>query len=439
MSVLPTGLTATIAWSNKTLLNYAVSFKQVDSTSAASLAFLHNLGVVTKPSATPTELTLTAPGVGDLVVPAVLVLSGLFFAGDIVDATFESDVPFIGQAPYTVLETSTAADVAVQWAAYISGIDQLTAKAVGNTVEVRAFPPGGSVTVTAPIYTPIGAPFEPSIVVITDPEDLPAYSDQAADIVAAFEGGLTRVYLVLVEDVADIPALIENKECDFYTIYGSLDFTGEEYSQAFIGWQGVGGWTTNDEVAGAVWAADDSRSVFFEETATLPEVSAYFGIYSFAALLAATEWRNQQYIPVNTLLGNPVVELNKADLLFDERLSFYLQDDEQGVRLAFFVAGGKSITTPYIDEELRVVIQSDMLNFLSANQPMNIETNRRLLQQVGNKVIQSFIDRSLLDPDGTNTLTITKSNEVFIVDGEMTTSEAVALWRVQIDAKQETA
>ncbi len=423
---------------SKTLLNYAVSFTEIFPTSAASLAFLHQIGVVVKPSVTAPDVVLTGTGIGDATIPAVLTLSGLYRPGDILDATFESDVPFIGQAPLTILEHTTAEDAAILWADYIKGIDQLTAVAVGETVEVRAFAPGVNVTVSAPVYTPTLDPVEPYIAVITSQEQLPYYTDQWAEIGGAFDGGMNRVYLIVADDILGVPALLVDKECEFYTVYGSSDYLPDEYMTAFANWQGVKGFTTIDEVTGAVQAADFKQNVFYEDTLIISESTAYFGLYSFGSLLSGATWRNQQYIPVSAEAGTPVLELGTAELLFDERLSFYLTDEEQGTRLAFFVAGGVSITTPYINEEIKVVMQSRMLNFLSANQPMNIERNRRLLEQVGQKVIDQYLEAGLLDPAGENSITITQSNELFIVDGVMETTEAVALWRVQIDAIQQT-
>lgn len=423
---------------SKVLLNYAVSFTEILGTQSASTAFLHQLGVVCKPSTVPTAVVIEGTGEGTTTVPAILTLTGLFQAGDVVDALFTSDSAPNQQAPLTITETMGASDVAILWADLIKGIDQLTARAVGNTVEIRAFNGGVNVLVENATYTPVGTPFEAGIITVTDPEQLQYYTDQFADIQGAFDAGLTRVYLVLVDDILDAPALLLDKECDFYTVYGSLDFTADEYIIAFAGWQGVKGFTTIDEVTGALYAVEPKQCVFYEDTLSLPTMRAYYGLYAFGSLLSAGSWANQQYIPVVTINGSPAEDLGTAELLFDERLSFYLNDEEQGTRLAFFVAGGLSITTPYINEELKVVMQSNMLNFMSTNQPMNIETNRLLLEQRGKKIINQYVGDGLLDPDGVNTLTITKGDEVFIVDGEMETTEAVALWRVDIDAKQNT-
>lgn len=417
---------------SKVLLNYAVAFNQVLPVGAASTAFLNQLGVVAKPAADIRAVALDGSGLGTTTEPAILQLSGLYLTGDIIDATFESDVPFIGQAPLTMTEDTTAADAAILWADLIKGIDQLTAVADGEQVLVYAFNGGIDVTVTAPTFTDGGALFTPSVEVITDPDAIKYYTD--ADIAGAFDGGLTRIYLILAEDAAEIPALIDAQECEFYTVYGSIDFTGSEYEAAFSTWEGVRAWTSNDEASAATWAAELRTCIFYEDTIVIGEVKDYFGLFAFGNLLASAQWRNQQYIGITAANGNPVAELGKANLLFDERVSFYLTDEEQGTRLAFFVAGGQTITTPYINMELQVTMQSKMLTFISANQPLNIETNRRLLEQVGQRVIDDYLDNGLLDPSGENVIVITTSNELFIVTGNMETTEATALWRVEIDA-----
>lgn len=417
---------------SKTLLDYAVKFNQIEGTVAASTAFLHQLGFIAHPLITPPAATIDVPA-GTTEAPAVVSFVGVLNATDSVDVELSNTVPDTLPVNVTATETMNAAEVAEAVAAVInaSAFDAV-AEAVGNTVEILATAPATDVTIDSAAIT-VNGTFEPSIIEVVDPEQLQYWTHAYVSAQGAFDGGLTRLYLILIDDAADLPALLLDKECDFYTVVGGNEFTGDDYETNLAGWQGVRCWTTIEQADGKLWAALNATCIFFEDVETEGDESSYFSTFSFGNLLSGANWRNQQYIPT-TGAGHPVQELGLADSLFDDRISFYLTDDEQGTRLAFFVAGGKSITTPYINRELQVVMQSDMLNFLAANQPMNIETNRRLLEQVGQGVIDTYLDNALLDPVGENSITITESAEAFIVNGNMTTTEAEALWRVEIDA-----
>jgi hypothetical protein len=77
-----------------------------------------------------------------------------------------------------------------------------------------------------------------------------------------------------------------------------------------------------------------------------------------------------------------------------------------------------------------------MTNFITVNQPYNVKLERQELEKIGDEMITDYIDLGYLDPDGTNDLTVTDSQEVFVVAGSLTTSPSIALWRVFIDAYQ---
>jgi hypothetical protein len=418
------------------LLDYAVSFTAVDPTSTASTAHLRNLGVVVKPPTTPADAVITQ-AIGDLVTPAVITLSGFFAEGVILDANFATDLDILGVlAPYTVLAAAPASTVAELWAAEISLITDISATAVGSTIEVRAADLATDVTITLLTVDDTGAlPIPDQIVEVTDSEDLANYTENR-DVIGAFDGGLTKVYLVIAADAASIPALILDKECMFFTVYGSTDYLVAEYETLFASWKGNKAVSTSVQSEGAALAIEQGWTVFFEDTSIPTEARAYYGIFSFGSLLSSNGWRNQQYIPIQPANGLPVDSLGLANSLFDDRLSFYLTDVEQGTRLSFFVNGGASITKNYVEEELKINMQSTMLQYLSGTQPFNLLVNRKQLEQVGQTIIDDYIDLGYLDPDGTNILIITESQEAFKVFGNLTTKTSEALWRVDIDASQ---
>lgn len=426
---------------SKILLDYAISFTQVSGTAATSLAFLHNLGVITKPPAMPATAVIGVPS-GTTTVAATIVLDGFFLAGSVLtcSGTKTDTPPLTWNAPYTLTEDLTAAQLAIIYADFLSGVDQLTATAVGNTIELRAFNGGLTVGVDVVDLDVTGAiPLASQIIEVFDPEELATISDSPEDIVAAFDGGLASVFVIMAVDIADVPALILDKECDFFTIYATRDYTEVENLTALAGWQGVKGLTYTIQADAETAASEINTCAFFEDTLIPLDARAYFGIFSFAKLLSSNSWRNQQYTPIAAANGAPVQTLGQAESLFADRISFYLTDPEQGTRLAFFVAGGLSITDPYIDMEVQVVTQSEMLNFIAGTQPYNVETRRRQLEQIGNTILGAYTDAGLLDPDGVNECIIRTSNEAFIVNGTITTTNSEALWRVKLDAMESTA
>ena len=108
--------------------------------------------------------------------------------------------------------------------------------------------------------------------------------------------------------------------------------------------------------------------------------------------------------------------------------------------MGFFAAGGFAITQPYIDEEIKRVTQSTGVNYLALNQPRNIPISRILLENTLQDKIEEYKlpPYQYLDPTGTNEIKLTTSNESFVLNGEMTTKVAEPIWRVKVEARQES-
>ncbi|HDM8140699.1 TPA: hypothetical protein P0E12_004989 [Vibrio harveyi] len=287
------------------------------------------------------------------------------------------------------------------------------------------------------VVTPADPENAGTVVEITTPEQIALYVEdkgsQLTDLESIFNGGLRKFSLALVEAGGDIDAVIKGQEGKYFTVYLGDQFALAENLQG-LEWKGVKAATlSKDETDKQPTVQLEKNCCVFPAAAT-ESTSAAGGLFAFSSLLSSSNWRNQQYIQAIGGVSQSVNVLGTAESYFENRYSFYINDDEQGTRLAFFVAGGKSITTPYIQEELHVVIQSSILSFLSTNQPFNVETSRRLLEQRANRIIVDYVEDSLLDPDGDNEVKIEKSNEAFIVKGQIYTTESEALWRVDIDA-----
>lgn len=268
------------------------------------------------------------------------------------------------------------------------------------------------------------------ITLVTDPEELPALTAFAPELKGSFDGGLSSIYLIRVQAATDIPGLVDEKEGISYSLYCHQSIPAADFFPAIPSWKGVKMAVTSTP-EDYVQAMTKGVCLFHSETT----LDSYNPLLAIGELLSSASWRNQQYIASATSTGT-VKTLGKCEALFDARISFWLQDDDNGNRLGFFVAGGKSITTPYIEKEIELTMQFEMANFITVNQPFNTAVQRASLERIGNSIIQENLDRGYLDPDGENTVKVTESPEAFIVNGNLTTSPSVALWRVKMDAYQ---
>lgn len=271
------------------------------------------------------------------------------------------------------------------------------------------------------------AELPPDITVVTDPTELEALTTYAPDLLGAFDGGLNSIILLRVQSIAELATLWTGKEQEAYTVFAHNSLNADEFDTGFT-WNGVKGSAIT--IANAKPLA--SRMCIFGLNGGL---SSYSPLYAFGKLLSAATWRNQQYIPTPGSVGM-VTDLGMAELAFEDRVSFWLQDDDNGNRLGFFAHAGKSITTPYIGKEIEITMQYEMTNFLTVNQPFNVAVERAELERIGNKILSNYLDNGYLDPDGANVIKVTDSVEAFVVTGNLTTSPAVALWRVKMDAYQ---
>lgn len=171
-------------------------------------------------------------------------------------------------------------------------------------------------------------------------------------------------------------------------------------------------------------AAIEGRVAFFYDVAN----GAKNMFYAFGKLLSnASNWLNQQYITMP--FDDGIDTLGEANSLFDSKISFALNDDEFGKRLALFAVGGKAIVAPYILKNLRVDLQSAALQWISGNQPQYTIKEATLLEtRLQEDVInRQYIERSLITA-GVVEISLVNSN--FVATGNIQVAEPKALWRV---------
>lgn len=270
---------------------------------------------------------------------------------------------------------------------------------------------------------------ESQITLVTDPTELAALTAHSEELKGFFDGGGSQMYVINLLAMEDLEPLLEGKESDFYTLYAHTSALG--LLPSALTWTGVKSTSQELETGNFALAATDKTCIF----ASAGDMANYNPLYAFGKLMSSASWRNQQYISTSVSDG-AIDTLGAANTLFDERVSFFIEDSEHGNRLGFFVAGGQSITTPYISKEVEMNMQYAMTNFITVNQPFNTSISRADLERVGNKLLLEYVERGYLDADKVNKIVVTDSPEAFVVSGNLTTSPAVALWRVRMDAYQ---
>ncbi len=194
-------------------------------------------------------------------------------------------------------------------------------------------------------------------------------------------------------------------------------------------WDGVIGVSSDDEDFCAEQAAIENRVCFFIASAN----GAKNLFYAFGKLLSAASWKNQQYITMD--FDDGVDTLGAANSLFDDKVSFVLDDDEFGTRLGLFAVGGKAIVSPYILKNLRVDMQGAALSWISGNQPQYTLKEAALLEtRLQEDVINAdYIQQNLITA---GTVSISLVNDNFVATGAINVAEPKAMWRVVSEMMQ---
>jgi hypothetical protein len=198
----------------------------------------------------------------------------------------------------------------------------------------------------------------------------------------------------------------------------------------FVGeYDGVIGVHTTDSDVAAAQAVIEKRCVFLANSTN----KAKNLFYAFGSLLSnPTNWLNQQYITMP--VDDEIDELGEAEALFDDKISFVISDDEFGVRLALFCAGGRAIVAPYILKNLRVDLQSEALQWISGNQPQYTIKEAALLEtRLQQDVINEYIADNWISA---GVVEITLEEDNFVAEGSINVAEPKALWRVFSEMRQ---
>lgn len=242
------------------------------------------------------------------------------------------------------------------------------------------------------------------------------------------EAGLSKIYVCAVSAYANAQALIDATEYKFFTILVDSSYATEP--TAITGFDGVMGWSTDDAQKAKSFAskATANNTAFID-----PDANAGKNMYwAFGKLLSGATWRNQQFIGMPESGMTSV--LGTAEQYFEDRLSFVLNSEEFGNRLAFFVNRGRAIVAPYIYEEFQLNLKSWALTYINTNQPSYnaIEASKLesyLLQKANNKYIESGMLDAL-------SIAISADQDNFVMSGNIKVSEPKATWRIVADLQE---
>lgn len=200
----------------------------------------------------------------------------------------------------------------------------------------------------------------------------------------------------------------------------------------FLGeFKGVTGVSSSDKDFLATQAAIENRCAFYEAGTT----NAKNMCYAFGKLLSIPlDWKNQQYITMP--FADDVDTVGDAEALFDDKISFVINDDEFSNRLALLACGGKAITAPYIIRNLEIDLQSKALTYVTANQPAYTRTQAALLEDELQKVIDGdglengnpgYVGKGWIT-EGSVEVKLEQDN--FVASGYIEVPTPRALWRI---------
>lgn len=261
-----------------------------------------------------------------------------------------------------------------------------------------------------------------------------------ADAKGFFDGGMSQCYVIALPyaegqepDLSAIDAVLEANQNKFFTLHLASDLLETAVLAAEINFKGVISSSFTTQENAKTFAANNCAGLSTLET------RGYETCYALGKLLSMrTKWGNQQYVEYNGADSiETVSSLGLAESLFNDRITFWLYDEDEGKKLAFFGAGGRAITEKYVSEELKLSMQTDAVNYIAVNQPMNSLEMRVALQNELQAVINGYVDDGYLSADGENSITVTESNEMFFVNGTMNVDHAVPVWRMAITAYKE--
>ncbi len=269
-----------------------------------------------------------------------------------------------------------------------------------------------------------------TVVLLTDSSQIISHTDNL-EVVQAFNSGKNKVYLILKDDLI-IGSLLDANLFNFFSVIISTDYDlSTDLSALTKGtFDGVFYITSSDSVILDGWVVGVNQSGFNNSNGAFGSI--HF-VSDFTLAHSGNFWRNRQYIPAPSSVIPSAVTEGVADTFFDNRYSFYVQDLQLGNKLGFAVAGGRSISIPYMFKQLEIDLQNITLAYLSELQPLNTNTQRNILRTRVSNFLATYVETGQIEQTKVN---VEASQEKFIVFSQITFVVNEAWWRTQYNIQE---
>lgn len=260
----------------------------------------------------------------------------------------------------------------------------------------------------------------------TETSEIQALTD--AKVEKMLDAGMTSVLVLPVDDLTGLKTILEATDKKFFTILIDGAFDNSAVSAIDLGsFSGVVGWSTESKENAKAFTIKGSNVGFVDASANLSQ-NMY---WAFGKLLSANNWKNQQYIEMP--LSSGIDTINKAELHFEDAVSFVLTSEEYGNRLALFASNRRAIVAPYVFEELQNKLQSKAVQYISLNQPDYTESEASLLEDSLQAVIDGYVEQGLLTH---GSIVVKLTDENFVLSAKIQVPEPKALWRIKAEMYQ---
>ncbi|MDG3034176.1 hypothetical protein P7245_22375 [Vibrio parahaemolyticus] len=356
------------------LFDYAVKFKETQTSVAVSLNFLHKLGVFVTPKA-----------------PAAAPSGG------------ESKSSKSSKSELLAIEDKTAPQELAEESEFLESIEPQSI-IVADYVMVEVFQDG--------------------------------YADLTdnADIAGFFDGGLDSIYLIF--ESASAPAGVTDPlNLDkFDTIFFTADFTPTAaMDMEFDEFKGYYIAVSSDQTECDTYQAIDKHSCFLDLIG-----SAYGACQATAYHLTRNYWRSNAYFkPVNPEKIGAIEDPNIGRTLLEKGISFFIKDEDQGTFLAFFGNSRVGIANHYIEREIKLKSQETLTNWTKIYEPLDTAIDLALAQKYANEPIAQYESEPYryLDPEYDNRIIITSSDEAYKALGDFSIKIPNSIWVYDIESE----
>ena len=222
----------------------------------------------------------------------------------------------------------------------------------------------------------------------------------------AFTGGLKKVSYIKLEDLTTLNTF--ELRLQYYTII-AIGYTPQEIALANYGeYDGVIVYPTN--AVGDVVSGVKNVAYCYGELGLK-------ACLTFGKLLSGATFKNLAY--TDALSGEETLQNGGiAEQWYDAKAIAWGYDDQAGSRLVSAFINGKGLSTPYIQRDLLIQIQTNSFNVM-ANQTNYTVEDAKLVQGYNQQIIDGFINAGLiisssysvvLDTTNTNTFIYTLSD-----------------------------